>query len=431
MTVCDLYNVTATSASDVVTAVSDTAVNATDDVTATTAVLNRETTTLRNTASDPSTRLLTTLPPGVSPGVSQITTTVTPTDAAASTPNAVVQLSFVTPTVSDVQTQNVAADPGISPFGTALVVTDRTIPATDTVTTFINKVSPSTLALSLMTESVAQAYDVLTPAEDVIASAMDYASPTTISASPATDEVAQTTNEMNGRINPATSAIALATKIVLLSTDIITLALDDVVEDPGAASTFNAEASTTNPPTDVRTLLSLPVNPGLESAKPVSSLKPPSSDGFNTEALEPEPNALDVAVLEADGTRPEDASLPEASKPQSPAVEIVAPERPPQFPAAESKSYNLARPREDLPLEVPLEASAPESPPVDAVGLKAPPTAKALSFPDVLLPNALLPMSKAKQGKMYLPPTDEKDESSKSRDKGKCSFQLDSVNVSA
>lgn len=426
-----------------VTAVPDTAVNATDDVTATTAVLNRETTALRNQASDPSSWLLTTLAPGESPGVSQITTTVTPTGAPASTPNAVVQVSLVTATVSDDQTPNVVVESVISPSGTALVVTDRTIPATDTVMTFINKVSPSTRALSLMTEAVARAYDVLTPADDVIASAMDYAAPTTLSASLATDEVAQMTNEMNGTIIPAGSVIALATKIVPLLTDAITLDLDDVIENPGAATTTKAEASTTNTPLpDISTVppLSLPVNPGLESAEPVPSNalspKPPSPDVFNLEALKPDPNALDVAVLEAvppDGTLPEVASLPEASKPKSPAFKPVAPEGPPQFPTAKSNSFNLARPPEELPLDVPsMEASATESPPLDAVGPKATPMPKAVSLPDVLLPNTPVPISKAKPGKTFLPPTNEKEkpESSESRHKGKSKgCQVHSINV--
>lgn len=400
------------------TAVSDTAANATDDVTATTAVLSRET-----TASDPRSRLLSTLAPGVSPGVSQITTTVTPIDAAASTPNAVIQLSLVTATVTDVQTPNVEV-PVISPPVTAVVVTDKT----DTGMAFINKVSPSARAVSLTTEAVAQANDLLTPADDVIASAMDYAAPTTISASLATDEVAQAMNEMNGTIIPTTSGSDLATEIVPLSTNPIMLDLDAVIQEPGAASTTKAVATAKNTPSSLRTVspISLPVIPAPESAEtPPPDASPPKAplpEGFNLKALVPEPNAPEVAVPEA---APPDVTLAEVAVPEASLSEASipkSPEGPPQIQTSKSVSRDPAPPPEALPPDTPsLEASAPEFPPLDAVGSKAPLTSTAVSLPDALHPNALLPIPKAKQEKTDLPPIDEKEksESAKSRDQGK------------
>lgn len=368
-----------------VTAVSDTAVNATDDVTAMTAVLSRETTASRNPPSDPSSQSLSTLAPGVSRGVSQITPTVTPTDAAASTLSTVIQLSFVTTTVADVQTPNAEADPIVSSSGAALVVTDRTVPATDTIAAFINKVSPSTRAVSLMTEAVAQANDVLTPADDVIASAMDYAAPTTISASLGTDEVAQTTNQMNGTIIPATGWLALPTEIVPLSTDAITMAL---VDGPGAASTTKEVASAKNTPLpSLRTVppISLPVIPGLESG---SSPKAPSPDGFGLETLALEPNAPEA--VPPDMTQPK-SPAPEASPPSVAVPEVPFPkastpespllEGPPPIPTSKSNSGDPAPPPEALPPDTPsVEASAPESPPLDAVGPKASPHLKRFPF---------------------------------------------------
>lgn len=426
---CGLYNVTATSASDVVTAVSDTAVNATDDVTAITAALSRETTASRDQASDPSSRLLSTLAPGVSRGVSQITTAVTPTDAAASTPNAVVQLSFAAATVIDVQTPIVEADRVVSDPGTTLVVTDGTVPATDTVMAIINKVSPSTRAVSLMTEAVARANDVLTPADDMIVSAMDAAAPTTISASLATDEVAQTTNEMNATIIPAAGGIALVTEIVPLSTDAITLALDDVLQGPDAASTTQAVApGKITPSPALRTVppISLPVIPALESAENVSpdasSPKEPSPVDPTLEALDlkapevvvPEAPPPDVTVPKApapEALPPPEVAVPEAPLPEPPPLppSKVAPSIEPAF---KSNSYDPAPPPEALPPDAPsLEASPLEFPPLDPVGPKAPSTSQAVSFPDaILLPDALLPVPKAKQK--------EKSEPAKSRNQG-------------
>lgn len=428
---CGLYNVTATSASDVVTAVSDTAVNATDDVTATTAALSPETTASQNQASDPSSRLLSTLAPGVSRGVSQITTAVTPTDAAASTPNAVIQLSFVAATVTDVQTPNVEADPVVSDPGIALVVTDGTVPATDTVMAIINKVSPSTQAVSLMTEAVARANDVLTPADDMIASAMDAAAPTTISASLATDEVEQTMNEMKATLISATSGIALVTEIVPLSTDAITLALDDIQRPDAASATQAVAPAKFMPSPALRTVppTSLPVIPAPESAENVSpdasSSKEPSPIGLTLEALAPEPKAPEVVVPEVpppDVTVPKapapeaappppEVAVPEAPLPEPPTPEVAASVEPPPVPASKSNSHDPAPPPEARPPDAPsLEASPPESPPLDAVGPKAPSTSKAVSLPDALLPDALLPIPKAKQK--------EKTEPAKSRNQG-------------
>lgn len=360
-----------------VTAVSDTAVNATDDVTAMTAVLIRETTVSQNQASDPNSRLLGTLAPGVSRGVSQITTAIKPTDAAASSPNAVVRSS------------NMEADPVVSPSGAALVVTDGTVPTSDTVMAFINKVSPSTQAVPLTTEAVAQA-------NDVIASAMDYAAPTTISASMATDEFAQTTNEMNSTIIPATGGIALVTKNAPLSAVTIPLALDYDIRGPGAASTTKAIATDKNTPSPALHIvppINLPAIPAVESAETVppdaSFPMTPSKDGFNLEALAPEPKATEVAIAKAhppDMTLPEapapeapppalavtEAPLPEASTLESPPTEAVVPEGHLQIPASKSISPDPASLPEALPPGAPFpETSAPESPPLDTVGSKA------------------------------------------------------------
>lgn len=439
MTICGLYNVTATSASDEATAASDTSVNATDDVTPTAAVLSQE--TKQNQASDPGSRLHGSLAPGVSPEVPQITTAVAPTDAAASTPKAVVQPSFVAPTVTDVQTLNVEADPIVSFSGAALVVTDGTVPAIDTVTAVINKVSPSTQAVSLTTEAVTRANDVLTPADDMIASAMDAAAPTTISASLATDEVAQTTNEMSGTIIPATGGIDPVAKIVHLSTDTILLTLDDVVQGFGAVSTTKAMASAKYTPSPALPTVppkGLPVIPALESAETVtpdaSLLKPPSPDSLNLDVLAPEPNAPKAPAPEASEpdvsptkvsapeVSPPEASVPEPPLPETPTLEstppeVAANEGPPQIPASKSNSLDPAPSSKALSPDAPsLEASDPESPPLDAVGPKAPPTTKVVSLPD-----AVLPIPKAKHGKSDPPLIDEKEksESAKSTHHGK------------
>lgn len=413
------------------TAASDTSVNATDDVTPTAAVSSQE--MKQNQASDPGSRLHGSLAPGVSPEVSQITTAVAPTDAAASTPKAVVQASFVAPTVTDVQTLNVEADPIVSFSGAALVVTDGTVPAIDTVTAVINKVSPSTQAVSLTTEAV-------TRANDVIASAMDAAAPTTISASLATDEVAQTTNEMSGTIIPATGGIDPVAKIVPLSTDTILLTLDDVVQGVGAVSTTKAMASAKYTPSPALPTVppkGLSVIPALESAETVnpdaSLLKPPSPDSFNLEVLAPEPNApapedsepeVSPPEVSAPEVSPPEASVPEPPLPETPTLESTPPanEGPPQIPASKSNSLDPAPSSKALSPDAPsLEASDPESPPLDAVGPKAPPTTKVVSLPDALLPDAVLPIPTAKHGKSDPPLIDEKEksESAKSTHHGK------------
>lgn len=414
-----------------VTAVSDTAVDATDDVTAKTAVLSRETTASQN----PGSRLHSTLASGVSRGVSQITTAVTPTDAAASTQNAVVQLSFATATVTDVQTLKVEADPAVSPSGTTLVLTDGTVPAPDTVTAFINKVSPSTQPVSLTTEAVAQANDVLTPADDAIASAMDYAASTTISASLASDEFAQTTNEMNGKIIPVTGGIALVTEIVPLLTDAITLALDNGIQGPTAASTTKAVAFDKNLPSPALPV-NLPVTSAPESAETVppddSSSKLPSTNGFNLEAPEvARPSAVTVPEAPApEAFAPKaspppvavtEASLLEAPKPESPPSETAASEGPLQIPASKSNSRDPASLSETLaPDTRSLEASAPKSPPVDTVGPKVSPTSYTFHLSDNSFPNVLPPIPKAKQGEGDLAPIEkETSESAKSRNHGK------------
>ncbi|KAI5095297.1 netrin-G2 isoform X1 [Silurus meridionalis] len=405
-----LSNNPATSASDVVTAVSDEAVNATDDVTPMTAVLSRETTASQNQASDSSSRLFTTLAPGVSRGVSQITTTVTPTDGVASTPN----LSVLATKFIEAQTPNVEEDPVVSPLG-ATLVTDGSVLVTDTVTAVINKVSPSTCVVTLITEAVAQANDVLTPVDDVIASAMDAASPKTISATLATDEVAQTTNEMNGTLIPATCAIALVSKIVPLSTDAVTLALDGAIQRPGAALTTKTMAPTKNTPSsDLRTTppTSLPVIPVPESAE-ATSPKAPSLDSLTLQALVPEPKTSELFVPKAPSpdvslpeTPPLEVAVPAAPTLKAPPPKIVAPEEPLQKPASKLNSLGSTFSPEDLP----------ESPELNAVGPKAPPTSTA-----VFLPNALLPVPKAKNRKSDMPSIDEKEkaEPAKSGDQGK------------
>lgn len=311
-----------------VSAVSDTSVNATDDVTTTAAVSNRKTTASQNRATDPGSWWLGSLAPEVPREVSQITTANTPTNAAASTPKAVVQLSFVVPTITDVQTLNVEADPVVSSSGASLVVTDGTFSAADTVTAVINKVSPSAWAVSLMTEAV-------TSANDVIASAMDAAAPTTISAFQATDEVAQT-------------------KIVPLSTDAIPLALDVIqrLVPPDASS---------------------------------------SPDGFNLEVpIAPKPKAsgidppFEVAAPEAPTLQY--PSSPEVAAPEAPAPdppEVAAPDAPPLILVSKSNSLNTAPFPEALPPDTPsLWAFVPESPLLDTVGSKD----KSYFFPDAPLP---------------------------------------------
>lgn len=389
-----------------VTAVSDTSVNAKDDVTSTAAVSSQETTASQNKASDPGSWLLNPLAPGASTVVTQITTTVAPTDAAASTPRAVIHLTFPAPTVTDGQTVNVETDPVVSFSGTTLVVTDGTVPAIDTVTTVINKVSPSTRAVSLTTE----ANDVLTPADDVIASAMDAAAPTTISASLATDEVAETTNERSGTFIPATGGIDLVTKIVPFSKDAITLTLD-VVRGFGAVPTINT----------------LELN-GPEVAVP--------------EAPAPEIPPFEIAVPEAPAPKvlPPEAATPEASEPVVPPPEFAVPEAPasqvpppevaanegfPQIPVSKSNSLNSTNSSEDPSPDAPsLNASV--SPPFDA---KIPFTTKVVSLPDARLPDGVLPIPKAKHGKNDEPQIDEKEksESTESRHHGKEKKKLGTV----
>ncbi|KAI5610380.1 netrin-G2 isoform X3 [Silurus asotus] len=194
----------------------------------------------------------------------------------------------------------------------------------------------------------------------------------------------------------------------------VTLALDGAIQRPGAALTTKTMVPTKNTPSsDLRiTPPTMPVIPVPESAE-ATSPKAPSLDSLTLQVLVPEPKTSELFVPKAPSpdvslpeTPPLEVAVPAAPTLKAPPPKIVAPEEPLQKPASKLNSLGSASSPENLP----------ESPPLDAVGPEAPPTSTT-----VFLPNALLPIPKAKNRKSDMPSIDEKEkaEPANSGDQGK------------